>query len=124
MIDTVLDGVGEAEALRRHVAVDQVLEARLVNRDFTALEHVDFALVVIDANDVVANFREASARDETDISGTNDAEIHKGLLGAKKKSADEKLGRRGGQGVVFGAGNWPVRGKAEEMARPRGFACR
>ncbi len=80
VIDAVLDGIGEAQALGGDVAVDELLEAGLVNRDFAALQHVHLALVVIDADDVVADFREAGARDETDVAGTDDAEIHYGAV--------------------------------------------
>jgi hypothetical protein len=41
------------------------------------VKHVHFALVVIHADDVVADFSEASACDEADVTGTDDAEIHK-----------------------------------------------
>ena len=61
MIDAILDRVGEAQAFGGDVAMDEFLEARLVDRDLARLQHVDFALVVIDADDVVADFREAGA---------------------------------------------------------------
>ena len=67
VIDAVLDAAGEAQALRGDVAIDDFLEARLVDRDLAGLERLDFARVVIDADDVVADFREARAGDETDI---------------------------------------------------------
>ncbi len=47
----------------------EVFETGFVNGDFARLEGVHFALVVIDANDVVAHFGEAGAGDETDIAG-------------------------------------------------------
>ena len=52
MIDAVLDGVGEAQALGGDVAMHEVFEAGLVDGDFAGLEGIDFALVVIDANNV------------------------------------------------------------------------
>ena len=76
MIDAVLDGIGEAQALGGDVAVHEVFEAGLVDRDLAGLQRIDFALVVIDADDVVADFGEAGAGDEADITGANDAEIH------------------------------------------------
>jgi hypothetical protein len=64
------------QALGRDVAVDEFLEAGFVDGDFSCLKSVHLALVVIDADDMVADFREAGPRDETDITRTNDAEIH------------------------------------------------
>ena len=61
MIDAVLDGVGEAEALGGDVAMHEVFEAGLVDGDFAGLEGIDFALVVIDANNVMADLGEACA---------------------------------------------------------------
>ncbi len=89
MIDAVLDGIGEAQALGGDVAVDEFFEAGLVDRDFAGVEHVHFALVVIHADDVVADFGETSARDEADVAGTDDAEIHEEVLGrCEKKGRD------------------------------------
>ena len=76
MIDAVLDRVGETQALGGDVAVHEFLEPGLVNRNLARLEHVDLALVVIDADDVMADFGKARARDETDVTGADDAEIH------------------------------------------------
>jgi hypothetical protein len=82
VIDAVFDQVREAKALCRDISVHQFFEPRLVNGDLTALEHVHFALVVVDADDVVADFGEAGAGDESDVSRTDNAEIHNGLLNA------------------------------------------
>ena len=64
------------QALGSDIAVEKVLEARLVNGNFSGAELLDFFCVVIDANHIVADFGEASARDETDISGSNNTEFH------------------------------------------------
>src|SRR5205807_2475510 len=45
-------------------------------RDFSREQCVDLALVVIDADDVVADFGETGAGDKADVTGTNDADIH------------------------------------------------
>jgi hypothetical protein len=67
MIDAVLDGVGKPEAFCRNVAMDEFLEAGLIDGDLAGLKHVDFALVVIDTDDVVADFSEAGTRDQAYI---------------------------------------------------------
>ena len=75
-VHAVLGGVGEPQALGGDVAVDEFLQAGLVDRDLAGLQRIDFALVVIDADDVMADFRETSAGNKADVAGTNDAEIH------------------------------------------------
>ncbi len=69
--DAFLDAVGEAEPLGGDVAMHDLFQAGLVDRHLAALERFDFARVVIDADDVVADFGETSAGDEADITGTN-----------------------------------------------------
>ena len=76
MIDAVLDRIGEAQALCGNVAMDQVFQARFVNGNLAGLKHLDFPLVVVDADDVMAHFRETRTGDQTDISRANDAKIH------------------------------------------------
>ena len=48
----------------------------IIGSGYVGLEGIDFALVVIDADDVVADFGKARSADEADVSGTDDAEIH------------------------------------------------
>ena len=47
-------------------------ETRLVDRHFARLQRLDFARIVIDADDVVADVGKAGAGDETDITGADD----------------------------------------------------
>ena len=56
--------------------MNEFFEARLVDRHLARLERFDFARIVIDADDVVADVGKAGAGDETDITGTDDGEIH------------------------------------------------
>jgi hypothetical protein len=56
--------------------MNDIFQARLVNRDLPALEAINLSLVVVDAGDIVADIGEASTGDETDISRTNDRNIH------------------------------------------------
>jgi hypothetical protein len=48
--------------------MEQFLKTGLVNRHFAGAKLGDLFFVVIDANDIVADFREASPGDEADIS--------------------------------------------------------
>jgi hypothetical protein len=56
------------EAVGGDVPLDELLEAWLVDGDAPGEEGVHFPLVVIHANDVVADLGEASAGDEANIS--------------------------------------------------------
>ena len=75
-IHAFLGAGGEVQALGGDIAVEKVLEARFVDGNFSSAELLDFFRVVIDANHIVADLGEASARDETDISGSNNTEFH------------------------------------------------
>ena len=75
-IDALLDGIGKPEPFRRDVAMDELFQPRLINGDLTRLQHVHFALIIVDADDVVAHFRKACSGDQTDIAGTNYTKIH------------------------------------------------
>ena len=70
------DRVGEGEALAGDVARDQVVEARLVNRDLASVERIDLALVEVATDDVIAHVGKAGARDQPNIPGTNYADLH------------------------------------------------
>ena len=61
MIDAILNRVRETQALGANVPVDEVFEPRLIDRNFSRLKGIHFPLVVIHANDVMADFSEASA---------------------------------------------------------------
>ena len=75
-IHSFLGAGGEMKAPGSDIAVEKVLEAGFVNGNFSGTELFDFFSVVIDANHIVADFGEASAGDETNISGSNNAEFH------------------------------------------------
>jgi hypothetical protein len=75
-IDTFLGAGCEMKAFGSDIAVQKVLKAGFVDGNFSGAELLDFFRVVIDANHIVADLGEASARDETDISGSNNTEFH------------------------------------------------
>src|SRR6202011_2327038 len=66
----------KSQPASRNIAVNDLLEAGLVNGNIAALKAFDLSLVVIDADDIMADIRETSARNKTDISGANDRNIH------------------------------------------------
>src|SRR5262249_34053013 len=71
------DGVdGELQATGLAIVGDEFLEARLEDRDLAGFEPRDLGRVDIEANDVVADFGEAGARDEADIAGAENRDTH------------------------------------------------
>src|SRR2546430_17317658 len=77
--------------MRGDVAMDHFLETGFVNRHFASLQRFDFPRVVIDADNVVAHVGEASAGDNTDVTGTNDGKIH-------ASEAAQRVSRSGASG--------------------------
>src|SRR3546814_2794625 len=75
-VDRSLQIGGEAEASRLAVARHQGIEAGLENRDPAPLQALDLAGVLVDANDIGAELREAGSRHETDIAGANHCDAH------------------------------------------------
>ena len=67
---------GELEPLLLDVALDQLLETGLVDRDLARAEEVDLLLVEVDAGDIVPGLGEARSRDEADVPGPNDGDFH------------------------------------------------
>ena len=58
-------------------AGDQILETGLMNRDLAALQTLNFRCVNINTQHIVARFREAGARDEADITRTENCYPHR-----------------------------------------------
>src|SRR5262245_6259141 len=67
----------ERETAVRDVAGDHFLEPRLVDRHPAGGQLGDLLRLIVDADDFVAEVREDSTRDETDVAGTNDADVHR-----------------------------------------------
>ena len=66
----------EVEAPGGEIALEQIVQPRLVDRRLAALEHLHFALVDIHAQHVVADLGEARTRDQADVAGTEDGKTH------------------------------------------------
>ena len=67
--------VGEDEAPGLHVAGDEVVEARLVDRRLAGLELGEARLVAVDAGDRPAELREAGRRHQADVAGADHADV-------------------------------------------------
>ena len=83
------------------VVLDQLGQARLVDRNLAAVERVDLRLVDIDAGDVVAAVGEAGAGDQADVAGANDCNFHDAIRAIREDGA-EPLQRPGAAGTVAG----------------------
>ena len=58
------------------VALDEPVETRLVDRQHVLLQPVDLPRVDVRPDDLVAGFGETRADDETDVSRSDDADLH------------------------------------------------
>jgi hypothetical protein len=75
--DAGCDVRGEGEAAFLHVAVDDFLEAGLVDRHSARIEQADLGLVDVQAEHVVAQFRQAGAGDQAHVAGPHDRHVHR-----------------------------------------------
>jgi hypothetical protein len=66
----------EGQAAGLAVALDDRLQARLVDRDPAGVQRRDLGRIHVQAEHVVAHVRKAGARDEPDIAGADDGDLH------------------------------------------------
>jgi hypothetical protein len=67
MLNAIFDAVSKAQPARGNVAMNHFLQAGFVDRYMTALQRVDLSLVVVNADNIMANIGEASTRHQADI---------------------------------------------------------
>ncbi|MNN14870.1 hypothetical protein D3C81_1279520 [compost metagenome] len=58
------------------ITLDQLLEARLIDRHAASIEHGDLAFVHIETEHRIAEFRQAGAGDQADIAATDNCDFH------------------------------------------------
>ena len=68
IVHPVFDAAGETQPFRGDIAMDHFLQARLVDWNHPGLQRLDFARVVIHANDVVPDVRETGPGYKANIS--------------------------------------------------------
>jgi len=66
----------EAQPAGAHIVGDQRVQARFVDRHLAAIDALDLARVLVDADDGGAELREASPRDQADIARPDDRDAH------------------------------------------------
>ena len=66
----------EAQSLFVTVTLDDFFESRLVDRHPAGVQGLDLRLVLIDADDSAAVFRQAGSDHEPDVPGSHDGDFH------------------------------------------------
>src|SRR5205085_5290533 len=100
--DGLLDLGREGQAAFLDVALDELLEAGLVDRDLTGFESRDLSLVDIDARDVVSALGKTRTGNQADVAGPNDTNLHSSLTPRSGNCLPQ-----GASGQISNAGNYP-----------------
>ena len=74
--ETIAEIGREVQSACVDVALDQLAQPGFVNRYLACEQPFDFRAVDVDACHVDAHFGEAGSRDEADIAGSNDSDVH------------------------------------------------
>ncbi len=110
-IDRRTDIHGKGQTPGLDVTVHDHIKARLVNRDFSLLEHCDLGRVPVDTDHLMTEIRKANPRDKPDITGADHCNTH--VL----SNSDCCLGI---MPSCFRQGNVICKGKARRAAPMRG----
>ena len=78
--DGLFDVRGEMQATGGDITADHVLQTRFVDRDAAFFEDTDFLGIDVQTEDVVADFRQTGATDQTDVAGTDNGYFHGFLI--------------------------------------------
>src|SRR5438552_14001231 len=94
--------------MRGDIAMDDLLETRLVDRHLAGSQGFNLAHVVVDADNVVADIGEAGTCDKTDVTGTDNRKIHDGftLRGGLLARAQPRRGNAALQPIKPGSLHW------------------
>ena len=71
-----LEIVGEDEAPGAAIGVDDLVEARLEDRNLALLQARNLVQVLVDASDIDAELGKARARDQPDVTGSDHCDTH------------------------------------------------
>jgi len=81
------------------VAIDDLVQARLVDRDFPLLQRVDFLGIDVDADDIVAEISETCAGNQADVACADDRDIqgeNPTMCGSSSSRAERRTSGRVG----------------------------
>src|SRR5688500_12258515 len=76
IFDRRLEIRGESEPALALIALDQRIQPRLIDRQYVPLQPLDFSFIDVGTADVVARLGEACSNDETDVTGSDDSNVH------------------------------------------------
>ena len=68
---------GEAQAAVGQPLRDQLIEPRLVDRQVATAQSLDARRIDVEADHVVADMRQTGSRDEADVAGADDGDLHR-----------------------------------------------
>src|SRR5690606_25039346 len=92
------DGLGEVrrevEAVLAEVPLEEPLDAGLEDGELAAAELLDLPLVDVHADDVVPHLGEARARDEADVAGSDNSDLHSIVVTWGPRPSGNGKGRR------------------------------
>ena len=91
----VSEAGGEVQASGGGVSSDDVIQAGFVDGQLALFEAVDFLRADVHAGDVVADFGEAAASDEANVSGSDDDYVHCGFLCCVRDSGGARVRQQG-----------------------------
>ena len=77
VLGSLADGGGETEAAGLHVLADEGVQSLLVNRHLKATQAGDLRLVVVHAQDIVADFRQGNAGHQSYVTGSYNGQLHR-----------------------------------------------
>jgi hypothetical protein len=84
--DRLLQVIREDNPAIGDVLLEEIGESRLEYRAVALLQNPELPLILVDAYDVIAGFREADACDESDVSCTYDTDFHTISMGGSTNS--------------------------------------
>src|SRR6185369_2606535 len=92
--------VGAGAQPRADVALQQRIEAVLVDRRLAAIDALDLRRVDVDADTVVPDLGEAGTRDEADVTGADDGDAHVSPARPSEGTDAPQEPRRGSYGAL------------------------
>jgi len=78
--NTFFDIGGEAQTACRDIALDDIVQSGFIDGYAAAVEQRDLVRINIQTHYVIAQIRQACARHQTDVAGTNHSDFHCGKL--------------------------------------------
>ena len=85
MLEPFGQGVGEVETTLPLIALDHFFQPGLEDMDVAILEPRHDGRVLVHAHDLIAHFRQTGGGDQSNVPGTNDANVQSEILGVQSR---------------------------------------